>query len=349
MSKVGVATKEELDKHKKELDEVFYGETHLMGSRPKFWTAMRDKDIPYRVVNSYYENQEIVQIFKPVKKPSANLKIRTDKPFNIIYMDTMVIDEFYLINTIDLFTKFASSTPFKKPVTSSDSVKALKEFMESANIGLEDITEIRTDGGSEFLGVFKDFVESKREVSLPYAKTEMSPIERFNGTLRRILEKQKSYFGKPISYIYNYLPKAINGYNKSMHSSTGFSPIEAISSEEAQEASLKRSLTKKIKNPDPEVKKDATVRISVRDAMNPFDKKIGANWSTKLYKVTNVRGTRVFLDDGKTYKIHEVRALDPELLLNRIKPFSKKDLTPKPPLSNTPDVYDIYKSTRSKN
>lgn len=376
MSKVGTASREEIQLAKAELDKVFYGDSHMMGSRPKLWDAVKDMGIPYRVVNAYYENQEVVQIFKPIKKPSANLKIRTDEPFKILFMDTMVIDEFFLINTIDLFTKFASSMVFKKAVTSEDSVKALKKFMESAKISLEDIEEVRTDGGPEFRGAFTDFVGDKREVSLPYAKTEMSPIERFNGTLRRILEKQKSYFGKPISYIYKYLPQAINAYNKSEHSSTGYSPIELMQDKEAQvKVAGKRTVPK---NPDPAVRRGATVRISVRDAMNPFDRKIGANWSLELYEVTNVRGTRVgvvpirnnshgeavpSLDDGKKYdtdvrrgapkltlKIHEVRAIDPDLLMNRIKKQKSrrqknKNNTEEPPQSEK--EFEIHKTTRS--
>jgi hypothetical protein len=59
MSKVGTASKEELDLAKPELDKIFYGETHMMGSRPKFWNTVKDMGIPYRVVNAYYENQRL--------------------------------------------------------------------------------------------------------------------------------------------------------------------------------------------------------------------------------------------------------------------------------------------------
>jgi hypothetical protein len=326
MSKVGVATKEELDKAKAQLDKIFYSPEFVMGSLPKLWAIAKNRtEIPFRVVKGYYDNQAVVQIFKRTKKPQRMYPIQTTKPLNIIFMDTMVIDGFYIINTIDLFSKYASSMVFKKAVSSSDAVKALKAFLHEAKTSLDNVNEIRHDGGPEFSKQFAKYTEDKTIKSLPYAKTQMSPVERFNGTLRRMIEKLKAVEGKPISWAYKYVPRAVKAYNNLPHSSTGYMPSELIASKEAQRKvlmgqrtipSMNDGFAKRTQSQSDYVKAGDTVRISIRDEMNPFDHKIAPNFSTELYKVVKVRGNRVKLEDGNELLDHQVMVIDPDLLMN---------------------------------
>lgn len=326
MSKVGTASKQELTLANKELSKVFYSNEFLMGSFPKFWDTIKDMGIPYRVARNWYENQEIVQLFKPIRKPQKEYSIRTTKPLKVLYMDTMSIDEYYLVNTIDLFTKYASSSVFRKPVTAEDSVKALKEFLKSADLKLDNIEEVRCDGGTEYAGAFKQYIGEKKITSLPYRKSEMSPIERFNGTMRRILEKLKSYAGKPISWAYKYVPKAVKAYNDAVHSTTKYAPSELLKSKEAQDEVMSKRYKKAKMQNDNALQKGDTVRIVARDMTNVFDRKIRPNWSQELFKIEHVRGNRVTLDNMQTYKGHEVQKIDPDLLfVKRLKVVNNPD------------------------
>lgn len=314
MSKVGTATKEELTKAKAALDRIFYSPDFIMGSLPKLWGKVKEStDIPFRVTKGYYDNQAVVQMFKPLRKPGRDYPIQTTRPLNIIFMDTMVIDDYYIINTIDLFSKFASSTVFKKPVTSQDAVKALKEFLDASNSTLDSIQEIRVDGGPEWQKDFQEYTEDLKVTSLPYAKTEMSPIERYNGTLRRMIEKLKLVQGKGVSYAYKYVPTVVKAYNNLVHSSTGYTPSQILKDKQIQ----KQVLTEQRKYPQIDgIKKGDTVRVSIRNEQNVFDRKIAPNWSKELYKVTTVRGNRVTLENGDVFKGHQVLVIDPDLLMN---------------------------------
>lgn len=317
MSKVGVATKEELTKAKPTLDKIFYSEDFIMGSLPKLWCKVKEStNIPFRVTKGYYDNQAVVQMFKPLNKPQRDYPIQTTKPLNIIFMDTMVIDQYYIINTIDLFSKFASSSVFPKAVTSQDAVKALNKFLDDADTKLDSIQEVRCDGGPEFQGAFAQYTEGQKVTSLPYAKTEMSPVERFNGTLRRMIEKLKLVQGKSISYAYKYVPTAIKAYNNLVHSSTGHTPAELLKDKTLQREVLMSQ--RQLPQIDSVAKGD-TVRISVRNEQNAFDRKIAPNYSQETYKVKSVRGNRVTLDNGDVLKGHQVLVIDPDLLMNAAK------------------------------
>eukprot|EP00952_Eustigmatos_sp_NYUAD-ZCMA_P014508 56475-Eustigmatos_ZCMA.PRE.1 len=60
MSKVGVATKEELMAARPRLDKIFYSHDFVMGSLPKLWSRVKDEtDIPFRVTKGYYDNQAV--------------------------------------------------------------------------------------------------------------------------------------------------------------------------------------------------------------------------------------------------------------------------------------------------
>lgn len=327
MSKVGVATKEELIKAKPQLDKIFYSSELVMGSLPRLWEMVKEKTkIPFRVTKGYYDNQAVVQLFKRPKKAQRTYPIQTSRPLNVIFMDTMVIDEYRIINTIDLFSKFASSTVFRKEaVTSADAVKALKGFLHDAGVELSSIKEIRCDGGPEFLSVFAQYTEDKTVKALPYAKTQMSPVERFNGTMRRMLEKLKAVEGKPISWAFKYVPKAVKAYNGMVHSSTGYTPTELLKNREAQTDVLSKQ--RRIPSID-NVKAGDSVRINVRDIMNPFDRKIAPMFSKEVYKVKSVRGNVVTLENGNVeLQDHQVQVIDPDLLMNanKIKVVSQEE------------------------
>ena len=59
---------DKLSKYKDTLDDVFYSSDFFAKSLPKFVKKLEllKLDIPYNIIEFYYDNQAIVQIFKPV-------------------------------------------------------------------------------------------------------------------------------------------------------------------------------------------------------------------------------------------------------------------------------------------
>ena len=78
--------------YKKILDGIFYGKHLLFKSFPKFLKQVRqehpeESKLNYSVVKWYYDNQAIVQIFKPYEENHVRVPITTTSPFNRIYID----------------------------------------------------------------------------------------------------------------------------------------------------------------------------------------------------------------------------------------------------------------------
>jgi hypothetical protein len=126
---------------------------------------------------------------------------------------------------------------------------------------------------------------------MAYRKQQMSPVERFNGTRRRFLERIFQVKGKPINWTQLYIPEAVRVYNEELeHSSTVYTPKEALTCEEAQRIVRKAQIQR---SPPPDVHVGDTVRIVSRDIQNVFDKKIQANWTQDLFTIKAVRGSRI--------------------------------------------------------
>jgi hypothetical protein len=252
-------------------------------------------------------------MFKPLKPVQTVYHIKTTSPLKVVFLDTMFIDDVSLVCVMDLFTKFASVSAFRKPVDSKVTKKALEEFLAKVDSSVDDIGEFRVDGGSEYMGAFREFVgDTKRIVSMAYRKQAMSPVERFNGTMRRFLERMFEVQGKPINWPQKYIPEAVRVYNEELeHGSTGYTPKEALVSEDAQrvirQAQAQRS-------PPPDVQVGDTVRALSRDIQNVFDKKIRSNWTRQLFTVKAIKGSKVVLNDGAEVMSHEVLKIDPDLL-----------------------------------
>lgn len=110
-------------------------------------------------------------------------------------------------------------------------------------------------------------------------------------------------------------------YNNASHDSTGVSPIEALTDAGARseaQTRLRQRLAEKVAElgESDDIKKGDTVRLFVRDRFNPFDKKVGANWSRELYKVTGYdKQNRRYEVNDEWYKSVDLQKINPELLM----------------------------------
>lgn len=310
----------------KALSELFYSDNFLMRNYRTLFDKVKEEKLPYTraQVKEWYDNQAVVQIFRPLSKQNY-MPILKYAVGERVYIDTMFFDDYAVVCIIDLFSKFAHAKTFKKPITSA---KALQAYNEFASLLKHDVKEVRSDVGSEFNKDFKKALEQKQTRTLPYAKNEASPIERFNGTLRRIVERLFVVRGKTIDATPKYVKLAVKAYNNTVHSATSQTPNSVISSPEvAQEAvkRLKRTLGQKaLKASSPNMRVDDKVRVWIRDITNPFDRKIAPNWSFDLYTIKQIDKprNRIKLDDDQWYKPIYLQKVD-EKKLNAPKKYMK--------------------------
>lgn len=274
---------------KKDLDKIFYGNQFLMKSFPRFYKkvgSMRN-DIKYSILKFYYDNQAIVQIFKPREEYDySSVPILCYAPFEKVYIDTMYISfnksTLGIINIIDLFSKFAFSKLFilsenASNLSSDKAVEAFKEFNKNYPI-----KNIYTDDGREYLGNFKNYMIELGINQIPSGannKTAMSPIERFNKTLRLSIEKYRVLYGK----ITNKVIKVItDSYNSNEHSNLKYSPNEILESKEKQKEIQKYYLSRKKDYLNSDEVIDGWVRVLI--SYGTFSK-VKPVWSLKLYKI----------------------------------------------------------------
>ena len=83
----------EVKKDKKELDDVFYGDSNLMASLPKFSENLKkeDDDIDYKEAEFYYDNQAVKQVFQPYERQKVYKHIVAMYPFERLYIETMYL------------------------------------------------------------------------------------------------------------------------------------------------------------------------------------------------------------------------------------------------------------------
>ena len=125
-------SKDEKDK----LDKIFYkGENYLFGIN-KFMKELRKEkvNIPQNKIKYYYDNQEVVQRFKP-KEKIKRLKINEgNRLFEKIYSDTMFVTDanVALLNFIDYYSRFCFVFIFRnaKQINSKNSSKCLQKIID---------------------------------------------------------------------------------------------------------------------------------------------------------------------------------------------------------------------------
>jgi hypothetical protein len=323
-----------MSNYKDFLDTIFYGDGLLMKGFPIFLKAVRTAElnkydhniIPYHYIKTYYENQDVVQVFKPQVKIYNHIPIISLLPFERVYIDTMYLTQknsvLAFINIVDLFSKYAYSKCFLlganvSAISSSKSLIVFNEFLQNIKKYNIPIGMLYSDRGSEFLGDFMVGLEKEKIIHI-YSdagdKRKMSPIERFNKTLRLYLEKYKVVYGKIDS---NVLNKIMNTYNNIPHSKLKYSPIEILNNKKYQDEITSNNylLQKSIKFEKPI---DGYVRILL--TKNAF-KKVSPIWSSEIYKIKSFSNGNYILEElpDKYFKRDELLPVDKVNLMGKIK------------------------------
>ena len=323
---------DKLSKYKDTLDDVFYSSDFFAKSLPKFVKKLEllNIDVPYNVIEFYYNNQAIVQIFKPVAETKIGKKnhhypIQSAYPFERVQIDSMYIKQkgrtLAFVNMIDIFSKYSFSKMYvidkeSQNITSIQSRDALigfqslikKEFDNKYNI-----KSVVSDIGSEYLGSFHQYLEDKN-IKHVYAdagnKRMMSSIERFNGTLRMSLEKYNYIFKKIDN---NELENVIDSYNNSHHVSIDDTPYNILKHEKFD--GVERLHKERLKD----YKKNDVLEGWVRYRINNGAfKKLGANWSDTIHLIKKFLPlrNRYELDNGTTYPLEDLQSINKDYLMN---------------------------------
>ena len=216
----------EVKDDKKELDDVFYGDSNLMASLPKFYEKLKKQDdddnIDYKETEFYYDNQAVKQVFQPYERQKLYKHIVAMYPFERVYIDTMYLrlgnSTLAFVNIVDAFSKYAYSKMFVIPhksqaITSAKALTVFEEFLDDIKSKYHfSIGIIYLDRGSEFVGDFLKYLDNKL---IPHVygnagdKRKTSLIERFNKTLRWYLQKFRAVKGRIDNYVLKTIISAL--------------------------------------------------------------------------------------------------------------------------------------------
>ena len=202
----------------------------------------------------------------------------------------------YMLNVIDLFSKYAYSIPLK----TKSSEEVTEAFDKLFKFSGRRPKKLWTDQGTEFTNnKFRKFLhEHNIELYHVYNEGKACVIERFNRTLGEMIQKHLT--AKKTSKYIDILQKLLDEYNHRTHSTIKLSP-HAASQPDNQEAVLKEFIksSKVNKKKKTKFKLDERVRLAV--TKNTFEKGYTPNWTEEIFVVTDVLKT-----NKTTYKIKDL-------------------------------------------
>ena len=233
-------------------------------------------------------------LHKPKKKKFKRAKIITNGLNDIFASDLVDMSQFkddndgykYLLNIIDVFSRYAWSVPLKNK--SGDTV--LNSFKKIVKDSGRKPNKLWVDQGKEYINTdFKKWLD-KHDILLyhTYGEHKASIIERFNRTLKTNMWKD---FTEKQNYRYiDDLPELLNSYNNSKHSSINMTPNKA--SNPKYENRLWNYQYKEYLKQGHESNKFKVgdwVRIS---RVKPiFEKGYTPNWSLEIFKIVKITFT----------------------------------------------------------
>ena len=201
----------------------------------------------------------------------------------------------YLLNIIDVFSKFAWSIPIKNK-TGNTITESFDDVIKKSK---RKPKFIWVDQGSEFYNkTFKDWLKKNNiEMYSTFNEGKAVVIERFNGTLKSKMYKQFTVQNNTVWY--NILDDLIKKYNNTKHSAIKMKPIEVNKKNQGivyfnLYGDMEPSKQKQ------KFKVGDNVRIS-KYKRKVFDKGYTPNWTEEVFTIDKIQYTNPI-----TYKIKDL-------------------------------------------
>ena len=258
------------------------------------------------------------ELHAPIKRNFTRRRVITNHIDEIWASDLVEMQQFskwnkgyrYLLMVIDVFSKYGWIVPLKDKKGESVAEAFKTIFKEGRKPQY-----LWVDKGKEFYNKHvKDLLE-KNGIHMYSTENEekSSVVERWNRTIKSKMWKQFTVQGNTM-YL-NMLPKLVNQYNNTKHSSIKMTPIEASNKKNEGTVYFNLYGDMETSKQKPKFKIGDKVRIS-KYKRNVFDKGYTPNWTEEVFTVDKMEYTNPI-----TYKVKDLRGEDiqgsfyePELL-----------------------------------
>lgn len=301
-------------KQTSQLEKLYYSpKTGFNGAKQ----LQKLSGLPMKVIRQFLTNQRVYSLHAPSRKtfPRLGLSIAAKlyKQAGIDLICWPSLAEYnngvkYILILMCALSKRAHARPLKTRST-GDVKKALTQILES-EIAPHKVKFLHGDREGSFVSNdLQNYLKKTYNIKIfatSTGDTKCFLVERLILTIKRMLSRYMTHFN---TYKYtNVLQQIIDNYNNTVHSTTKLSPNEIFQNDPAltelayanMELSQMKRISKNYNNrsirqgrPRPKFKIGDYVRVSFARA--PFSKSYTANFSERIYIITNV------IDKGLLY------------------------------------------------
>ena len=300
------------------LNNLYYEQKNFFGRDRLYKLALsRNIDVTRAQVMEWLKSQELYQRFKRTEA-STTVKATVLKHPNIqigIDLIDMQNKQYkgynYILTAIDLFSKKAFACAMKNK-TDGETAKCMKKILKQTS-GSSQIKSIRSDNGPEFKGsMFTKLIKEKNIkhiFSLPYKPQSNGNIERFNGTLKRLINQVLKYNNSQ-DWV-SVLDELVDNYNNTIHDTTKITPNDV---DDADLKQIRSRIKKKVEN---KMHEADILNVGDKVRIKVIDQKDGTNWSRQLYTIAQVYRPRksvskvqyVLEGDNKKYYYNDLQKI----------------------------------------
>lgn len=245
-------------------------------------------EITRKTVKTWLAKQATYTLHKPARKNYTRNRVLVsgiDEQWQADLADLQSLSTYndgykYLLNCIDIFSKFAWSVPLKTK-TSREVLAAFSHILSSSN---RKPFKLQADAGSEFVN--KDFQKFLKSNFIDFFTTnsevKASIVERFNRTLKTIMWRSFTH-SNTFRYI-DILQDLLNNYNHSVHRTIGTCP-----------ANVNHVNENEILNKVFRIRKESLVlfkfnigdKVRISKVKKHFEKGYWPNWTEEFFIIEN--------------------------------------------------------------
>ena len=242
----------------------------------------------------YLANAKSYPKFREYKKPRKRNCFFAYVRNEYLQLDLIELPQFarynngvkYLLNAIDVFSRYAYSWP-----TKNKTAKHIASIIEKNLLPLKPkVRNIYSDRGGEFFNRFLRKLCQDNQIHLYHATSDMkaSICERFNRTLQGMIFKYLEEYDTK-KYI-DVLPDLVDSYNNSPHRTLGgLTPHQAML--DKNHVQVMRALEKHYSSFSNRKLKRFKIgdRVRIRKFHSPFVKGYEQSWSDEIFKIAEVK------------------------------------------------------------
>jgi len=266
--------------------------------KPAIW-------LKYKLGLGLHDNLKLAEeLHRPIKRKFKRRKVYVFNLHDIWSADLQDLSSLskynkgykFLLNVIDLFSRYAYSVPLKTK-SANEVTEAFEKLFD-----VKHPNKLWTDRGKEFVNNRIKQVLEKRNIELyhVYNEGKACVVERFNRTLGEMINRHLTAH-KTNKYI-DVLQNLIDEYNNKYHSTIRMSPVDANKFENRDKA-LQPVMHDIVFAKTQRPKYKVGDRVRIYRYKTTFEKGSKPNWTNEIFVVDDIATTKPL-----TYKLKDLHS-----------------------------------------